>query len=126
LEDKGTNTFTRLDEVGNKYTIILTETSNGIGRFYLHTTESALSTKTNSVFKNIRIYRTNHTTLRIVGLPEGKTTVKLFNLLGKQLLNNSFTTTGVEDISLPQLSTGIYIIQLESEKVLLNKKIILE
>ncbi|MFQ3180701.1 MAG: hypothetical protein ACI9Z4_000284, partial [Polaribacter sp.] len=33
---------------------------------------------------------------------------------------------GVQDISLLQLSTGIYIIQLESEKVLLNKKIILE
>ena len=55
LEDRETNTFTRLDELGNKYTIILNETSNGIGRFYLHTTESTLSSNTNSVFKNIRI-----------------------------------------------------------------------
>jgi hypothetical protein len=126
LEDREINTFTRLDKVGSTYTITLNETSNGIGRFYLHTTESVLSTNTNSVFKNIRIYKTDHTTLRIVGLSPGKTTVKLFNMLGKQLLNSSVTTNGVQDISLPQLSTGIYIIQLESEKSTLNKKIILE
>jgi len=126
LEDRETNTFTRLDELGNKYTIILNETSNGIGRFYLHTTESTLSSNTNSVFKNIRIYKTDHTSLRIIGLSPGKTTVKLFNMLGKQLLNSSFTTNDVHDISLPQLSTGIYLIQLESEKGTLNNKIILE
>jgi hypothetical protein len=126
LEDRETNTFTRLDELGNKYTIILNETSHGLGRFYLHTTESTLSSNTNSVFKNIRIYKTDHTTLRIIGLSPGKTTVKLFNMLGKQLLNSSFTTNDVHDISLPQLSTGIYLIQLESEKGTLNNKIILE
>ena len=126
LEDRETNTFTRLDELGNKYTIILNETSHGIGRFYLHTTESTLSSNTNSVFKNIRIYKTDHTSLRIIGLSPGKTTVKLFNMLGKQLLNSSFTTNDVHDISLPQLSTGIYLIQLESEKGTLNNKIILE
>ena len=126
LEDREKNTFTRLDEVGNKYTIILNETSNGIGRFYLHTTESTLNSNTNSVFKNIRVYKTDHTNLRIIGLSQGKTTVKLFNMLGKQLLNSSFTTNDVQDISLPQLSTGTYLIQLESEKGTLNKKIILE
>jgi len=126
LEDRETNTFNRLDGATNTYTIILTETSNGIGRFYMHTTESTLSSNTNSVFKNIRIYKTDHTTLRIIGLSPGKTTVKLFNMLGKQLLNSSFTTNDVHDISLPQLSTGIYLIQLESEKGTLNNKIILE
>ena len=126
LEDREKNTFTRLDEVGNKYTIILNETSNGIGRFYLHTTESTLNSNTNSVFKNIRVYKTDHTNLRIIGLSQGKTTVKLFNMHGKQLLNSSFTTNDVQDISLPQLSTGTYLIQLESEKGTLNKKIILE
>ena len=126
LEDRETNTFNRLDGATNTYTITLTETSNGIGRFYMHTTESTLSSNTNSVFKNIRIYKTDHTTLRIIGLSPGKTTVKLFNMLGKQLLNSSFTTNDVHDISLPQLSTGIYLIQLESEKGTLNNKIILE
>jgi hypothetical protein len=126
LEDRETDTFTRLDEANNTYTITLTETYNGIGRFYLHTAQNALNIKTNLTSEKISIYKTDNTTLRIVGLSQGKTTIKLFNMLGKQLLNSSFTTNGVQDISLLQLSTGIYIIQLESEKVLLNKKIILE
>ena len=125
LEDRETNTFNRLDGA-NKYTITLTETSNGIGRFYLHTAQNTLNLNTNLILEKISIYKTDHTTLRIVGLSQGKTTIKLFNMLGKQLLNSSFTTNGVQDISLPQLSTGIYLIQLESEKGTLNKKIILE
>jgi hypothetical protein len=126
LEDRETDTFTRLDAANNKYTIILTETSNGIGRFYLHTTQNALHVSTNLNSEKINICITDNATLRIVGLPQGKTTVKLFNMLSKQLLNSSFTTNGTQDISLLQLSTGIYIVQLESEKVLLSKKIILE
>jgi len=125
LEDRETNTFNRLDGA-NKYTITSTETSNGIGRFYLHTAQNTLNLNTNLILEKISIYKTDHTTLRIVGLSQGKTTIKLFNMLGKQLLNSCFTTNGVQDISLPQLSTGIYLIQLESEKGTLNKKIILE
>jgi hypothetical protein len=126
LEDRETDTFSRLDEANNTYTIILTETSNGIGRFYLHTAQNALNINTNLTSEKISIYKTDNTTLRVVGLSQGKTTIKLFNMLGKQLLNSSFTTNDVQDISLPKLSTGIYIIQLESEKVMLNKKITLE
>ncbi|MDA9087044.1 T9SS type A sorting domain-containing protein [Polaribacter sp.] len=125
LEDREINTFNRLDGA-NKYTITLTETSNGIGRFYLHTAQNTLNLNTNLILEKISIYKTDHTTLRIVGLSQGKTTIKLFNMLGKQLLNSSFTTNGVQNISLPQLSTGIYLIQLESEKGTLNKKIILD
>jgi hypothetical protein len=125
LEDRETNTFNRLDGA-NKYTITLTETSNGIGRFYLHTAQNTLNLNTNLILEKISIYKTDNATLRIVGLSQGKTTIKLFNMLGKQLLNSYFITNGVQDISLPQLSTGIYLIQLESEKGTLNKKIILE
>ena len=126
LEDRETNTFNRLDGASNTYTITLTETSNGIGRFYMHTAQNTLNLNTNLILEKISIYKTDHATLRIVGLSQGKTTIKLFNMLGKQILNSSFTTNGVQDISLPQLSTGIYLIQLESEKGTLNKKIILE
>ncbi|MFT5250776.1 MAG: hypothetical protein ACI93P_002519, partial [bacterium] len=102
------------------------EISNGIGRFYLHTAQNTLNITTNLISEKISVYKTDNTTIRIVGLRQGKTTIKLFNMLGKQLLNSSFTTNGIQDISVLQLSTGIYIIQLESKKVFLNKKIILE
>jgi len=125
LEDKFTNTFTRLDEANSNYKVTLSESLNGIGRFYLHTKSSALSVDDENM-NGIYIYKTNNSNLRIVGLSQGKSTVKLFNVLGKQLLNTTFTSNSVHDISLPKLATGIYIIHLETETGKLNRKITLE
>lgn len=125
IEDKVTNTFTRIDEVNSEYKVTLNETLNGIGRFYLHTNSSALSIS-DSTIENISIYKLNSSFLRITGMQQGKVNVKLFNITGKQVLNSSFKTNGVKDILLPKLETGVYIIQLLSETCKLNKKIILE
>jgi hypothetical protein len=125
LEDRETNTFTRLDEVNSSYSITLTETTNGIGRFYLHAKSSVLTTN-NIALENVSIYKTNNETLRIIGLSQGKSNVKLFNILGKQMMNTSFNSNGVKDINLPKLATGVYVVQLENENGKLNKKIILE
>lgn len=124
LEDRLDNTF---NEISNNktYKVSLLENLNDIGRFYIHTSSSALST---AIFttNNISIYPTNKSTLRIVGLQQGDIKIKLFNILGKQVLNSSFKTNGVKDISLPNLATGVYIVQLETEAGNLNKKIVLE
>ena len=125
LEDRENNTFTRLDEANTDYKVTLSQNLNGIGRFYLHTTASALNVKFESL-ENISVYKSDESTLRIVGLQQGKTGVKLFNTLGKQIMNVSFISNGIKDISLPKLSSGVYIVQLETEKGKLNKKIILE
>ena len=125
LEDRNTNTFTRLDELNSKYKVTLTEDANEIGRFYLHTKSSALSTETVAL-ENVSIYNADKSTLRIVGLSQGKSTIKMFNVLGKQVLNATFNSNGVSEINVSQLSTGVYIVQLENEAGSLNKKIVLE
>lgn len=125
LEDRQNNIFTRLDEANSSYAVTLTEKTDGIGRFYLHTNSSALSTD-NVQLENISIYKANASTLRIVGLSQGKANVKLFNILGEQVLNRNFTSNGVYDVNLPQLATGVYIAQLENENGTINKKIVLE
>lgn len=125
LEDRVANTFTRLDEVNSKYTVTLNADANGIGQFYLHTSKSSLSTKSVNL-NNISVYTVNKATLKIVGLSQGKSSVKLFNLLGKQVLNTDFTTNGVSEIALPNLSSGIYIVQIENANGKMNKKIVLE
>jgi len=109
LEDRSTNTFTRLDEVNSEYKVTLTEGANGIGRFYMHTTSSVLNT-TKINLKNISIYKTNPSTLRIVGLSQGKSTFKLFDILGRQVVHTTFESHGVHDITLPKLPAGIYIV----------------
>ncbi|MEO9571322.1 MAG: lamin tail domain-containing protein [Polaribacter sp.] len=125
LEDRQLNTYTRLDETNSKYKITLTEALNGIGRFYLHTASSVLSTE-NFSLDNISIYKSGLSTLKVVGVHNGATNIKLFNILGKQIINTSFLSNGVKEISLPKLAKGVYIVQLETEKGKLNKKIILE
>ncbi|MDD7914132.1 T9SS type A sorting domain-containing protein [Polaribacter haliotis] len=125
LEDRITNTFTRLDEDNSNYKVTLSNNLNGIGRFYVHTTQSALSVA-NVTLESISIYKSDASNLRIVGLPKGNTSIKLFNILGKQIMNSSFESNGVKDITLPKTANGIYIVQLFTEAGQLNKKIILE
>lgn len=125
LEDKLTNTFTRLDETNSAYTIALTEKLDGVGRFYLHTKASALNIDEVQM-ENISMYTFNASTLRIVGLPQGKASIQLFNILGKQVLQTSFTSNGAKDITLPNVSAGIYIVQLKTATGQLNQKITLD
>lgn len=125
LEDRETNTFARLDEANSNYKITPATTLNGIGRFYLHTSASALSLEDISL-ENVSIYKTNNSNIRIVGLINNKLDIKIFNLLGKQVLKTSLKSNGVSDVALPKLVTGVYIVQLQTNKGQLNKKIILE
>jgi hypothetical protein len=125
LEDRLANTF---NEISNTKTFKITtdKALNDVGRFYIHTSKGALNVKENLILDNISIFKSNKTTLKLSGLPNGKSTIELFNILGKQVLNHSFETSGVKEISLPKLASGVYLIQLTTETGKLNKKIILE
>lgn len=125
LEDRLLNTFTRLNEANANYKVTLSSDAKGTGRFYLHTASKALSTDS-QILNSVSIYKTNNNTLRIAGLQEGNTAVKIFNVLGKQVLNTSFSANGVKEITLPNVAKGVYIIQLQTESGKLSKKIILE
>ncbi len=126
LEDKTANTVTLLSEANATYKVTLNESLDGIGRFYLHTKASGVLGTETVDFENVSVYAINNNTLRVVGIPSGNSSVKLFTILGKQVMQTSFSSTGVQDISLPKLATGMYIIQLETASGKLNKKIVLE
>ena len=125
LEDRLTNTFTRLDEAHSEYKITLTETLNGVGRFYMHTTARVLSTE-DVILNSVRIYKTDASTLKITGLPQGKTSFYLYNILGKEMMTTIFTSNGNKEISLSKLASGIYLAKMQTEKGAISKKIILE
>jgi len=126
LEDRLSNTITRLDEANSSYKVTLNDALNGTGRFYLHTKASGVLSTDDAILESVSIYTPNKSILRIAGLTQGKATVKVFNILGKQMMETSFTTTNSQDISLPKLATGMYIVQLETATGKLNKKIVLE
>jgi len=125
LEDRENGVITRLDEQNNNYKVALSEDLNGTGRFYLHTSNSALSAE-DIALTGVRVFAPNKSTLRVSGINSANASVKIFSILGKKVLEKSFSSKGVSDINLPNLNTGVYIIQLNTEAGKLNKKIILE
>lgn len=126
LEDRVTNTFTRLDEVNSTYKTTLATEENGIGRFYLHTTRGSLSVDKNITLENVSIYKLDNSILRIAGLTQSKSEVSIYNIIGKQVLQTSFYSNGVYDIALPSFAKGVYLVKLQTEFGKLNKKIIIE
>ncbi|MEN8882503.1 MAG: T9SS type A sorting domain-containing protein [Polaribacter sp.] len=126
LEDTVTNTMVRLDELNSEYKVTFSENVDSDGRFYLHTKSSSVLSTSEVSLDNVSIFTTNASTLRITGLSQGEANVKLFNILGKQVFENSFESSGTKSINLPILSSGIYIFQLAMETSKLNRKIILE
>ncbi|QXP63024.1 T9SS type A sorting domain-containing protein [Polaribacter sp. HaHaR_3_91] len=126
LEDRQEKTYSRLDEANARYKVTLSESLNGSGRFYIHTSTNSVLSINSAILESIGIYKTNNSKLKITGLSQGKSIVKLFNILGKQMMETSFASSGSDAISLPNLAPGIYIIQLKTASGVLNKKIILE
>ena len=74
----------------------------------------------------VSIFTTTRDNLRIVGVQSGTANVQLYNIAGKLVLNTSFEGTGSNDIILPILSSGIYIVQVKNESGTINKKVVIE
>ena len=127
LEDRELNVFTELvTSDTDVYKVDLAAAVNGVGRFYLHTSQKVLDVSDVPILTNIKIYTTTNTNLRIVGLPEGAKALKLYNIIGQEIMSTSFNTNGVKDIALPNLSKGVYTVQLKIGSEIIREKIFLE
>jgi len=125
LEDKQDNSFTLLEADAN-FSFIPENNLSGIGRFYLHTTSGVLSANDFATNTNISIYTSSNDNLRIAGVQNGTATVRLYNILGKEMLKSSFVGSGVNDIKVNAIPVGIYIVKLTTENGTLNRKIIIQ
>ncbi|PQJ78695.1 T9SS type A sorting domain-containing protein [Polaribacter porphyrae] len=124
LEDKENNTFIEL--TNSDYSFTTSSKLEDIGRFYLHTSATVLSTDDEFNSNNISIYQTSKENLRIVGIQNGATKISLSDVLGKQILATSFKANGLNDILLPNLKTGVYLVRLKTKNSKFVKKIIIE
>ena len=125
LEDRLNTTFTKLDNAGGAFTFTPNTAIDGVGRFYLHATSSVLSTS-NEILEGVSIYSVNKT-LRISGLSNENAEIKLFTILGKQVVSKSITTKeGNNTIDVSNLSNGVYLVQLTTKEGTLNKKVVLQ
>ena len=124
LEDTDDNSFTLLD-ANTAFTTLLDSDENGIGRFYIHTTSNSLGDG-DLTLTDVVIYTPSKDILRILGLSSGPANVQMFDLMGKQVLNTSFNGQSVNDVKLPNLNTGVYLVTLVSDEGTVNKKLMIQ
>lgn len=125
LNDEKEITLSLLDTDFN-FSTTLANDVNGIGRFYLHTTSQSLSSDDFLNNNNISIYTSSRENLRIVGVQSGTANVSLYNILATEVLRSSFEGTGMNNIQLPSLAQGVYIVRLSTDKGTINKKVIIQ
>lgn len=123
LEDKEAQTFTLLDS-SSEYTKTLANDLNGIGRFYLHTSSESLNTNAFNL-DDVSVYMLANT-MRVVGVHKGTVKLNIYDILGKRVLSKFLQSTGLNDLDLSQLKKGIYIVNLDTDEGVLNKKILIE
>ena len=57
IEDRLSNTMTRLDEANSTYKVTITEALNGTGRFFLHTKSSSVLSTDEVALQSVSIYK---------------------------------------------------------------------
>lgn len=115
LEDTQENIFTKLNNAEDAYQMTFTEAQEGIGRFYIRTTTSTLSTEDNSQLKGIQLFTTDQKLLKITGVQNEQMTIKIYDIQGREILTKAIQGTGNDQVDIASLSTGIYIVRLETE-----------
>ena len=115
LEDVDNGSYTLLDGQNAEFTTLLDSNESGIGRFYIHTTSNSLGDD-DLTLTDVSIYASSRDNLRILGINSGQANVQMFDLMGKQVLNTSFNGQSVNDVKLPNLNTGIYLVNLASDE----------
>ncbi|NRD23249.1 T9SS type A sorting domain-containing protein [Winogradskyella litoriviva] len=124
LEDNVENTFTNLLESDYVFTPASTLTSTG--RFYLHVGTQGILGDEDNVLNGLQIYTVSKT-IFIKGQLENNTIFNLFDVQGRivntQELNNRNTENTI-DVS--NLSSGIYVVQLQSTTGTRTQKVIIK
>ena len=127
LEDTELETLTLLNEED----FVMTPTSDleGVGRFYIHMTADTLSNEevNTSLLNAYKKVDSNYITIEGLSTQSTSTEVSLFNILGTKVMDATLdNNTNTQMISTNGLSTGIYVIKLESGQNQLTKKLIIK
>lgn len=128
LEDRKENIFIPIGG-DNSYTLKTNSSEGGVGRFYLHTRRESINNIGDvALTSSLSLYKLNRNTIRVVGF-EGvsRAQIKVYDVTGKQVLNESFSGSNFNDFSIfSNVKTGIYIVNVTGEDKSITKKMIIE
>ena len=123
LEDRTNNTYTNISK--QSYAVTLQNAQDGVGRFYIHTSSKVLSNEDIIANSNISVYKSDRKQITISGL-QTQANLKVYSILGEELVNKNVNSNGTSLIELPSLSTGVYVVKLNTNTGTITKKIVLE
>ena len=101
----------------------------GVGRFFIHTTADTMSNNEVSTSMLNAFKEVNADNITIEGLAtlSNNINVSLYNILGRKVLDTSLRNNmNTQTISTLGISSGIYVIELESGNYRLTKKLIIQ
>ena len=125
LDDTVANTTTLLNN--SDYVITPTTALSGTGRFYLRTSEDALSTIENSL-NTLNIFALNASKELVVnGQLKGDTQLNLYDIQGRIVLSTSLDHSALENrIDVSSLSGGIYVVSIDNNAQQKTQKVIIK
>ena len=127
LEDTEEGTMTNL--LDGDFVFTPNSDLEGVGRFYIHMTADTMSNEDVSTSMLNAYKKTDASYITIEGLAtqSNETKVSLYNILGREVLSTTLNNNmGTQTISTVGLSSGIYVIELESGSDRLTKKLLIQ
>lgn len=124
IEDKNDNSFTSIENTGETFSITLNSDVDGVGRLFLHVTNT-LSVGDHELTTKVNMFLTENNYLQVMGVELGKkASLKIYNIRGQEMFSTQFEGEVSNKIALPRLRTGLYIIHVYTDKGRTVKKIL--
>ena len=127
LEDVEMGTFTNLYE--GDFVLIPTSDLEGAGRFFIHMSADTMSNEevSTSMLNAYKEIDASYITIEGLATQSNETKVSLYNILGREVLSTTLNNNmNTQTISTVGLSSGIYVIELESGTDRLTKKLLIQ
>ena len=128
LEDNVQGTMTLLNE--GDFELNPESTLSEAGRFFIHLTEDTFSNEDEVETNLLNVFKAdynNFITVEGLAIQSGNTNVKLYSLLGREILSTELNNlTNTQTISTETIATGVYVIKLQSGNRVLTKKLIIK
>ena len=128
LEDNVQGTLTLLND--QDFELTAENELSGVGRFFIHLTETVLSIDDKIETNYLNVFKAdvnNFITVEGLANQSNRTKLRLYTILGKEVIFTTLNNTNnKQTISAQGLSTGIYIVKLESGNILLTKKLFIK
>ena len=128
LEDNVQGTMTLLND--QDFELTAENELSGVGRFFIHLTETVLSIDDKIETNYLNVFKAdvnNFITVEGLANQSNGTKLRLYTIRGKEVIFTTLNNTNnKQTISTQGLSTGIYIVKLESGNILLTKKLFIK